>query len=206
MDEKEPVVFVVDDSGSVRKSLERLFRSAELKVECFESAQDFLNAKRHNGPSCIVLDVRMPGLSGFDLQDALGASGFIIPIIFLTGHGNVPQSVRAMKAGAVDFIEKPFEGEQLLDAVQKALEKDRLHRALENDIRQIMARVQSLTPREYQVFTHVIKGRLNKQIAFDLGTVEKTIKVHRAQVMRKMQVDSLAALVRMAEKAGLAGE
>ncbi|MDR3556265.1 MAG: response regulator transcription factor [Syntrophobacteraceae bacterium] len=206
MDEKEPVVFVVDDSGSVRKSLERLFRSAELKVECFESAQDFLNAKRHNGPSCIVLDVRMPGLSGFDLQDALGTSGFIIPIIFLTGHGNVPQSVRAMKAGAVDFIEKPFEGEQLLDAVQKALEKDRLHRALENDIRQIMARVQSLTPREYQVFTHVIKGRLNKQIAFDLGTVEKTIKVHRAQVMRKMQVDSLAALVRMAEKAGLAGD
>jgi FixJ family two-component response regulator len=206
MDEKEPVVFVVDDSGSVRKSLERLFRSAELKVECFESAQDFLNVKRHNGPSCIVLDVRMPGLSGFDLQEALGASGFIIPIIFLTGHGSVPQSVRAMKAGAVDFIEKPFEGEQLLDAVQKALEKDRLHRALENDIQQIKARVQSLTPREYQVFTHVIKGRLNKQIAFDLGTVEKTIKVHRAQVMRKMQVDSLAALVRMAEKAGLAGD
>lgn len=206
MDEKEPVVFVVDDSGSVRKSLERLFRSAELKVECFESAQDFLNAKRHNGPSCIVLDVRMPGLSGFDLQDALGASGFLIPIIFLTGHGNVPQSVRAMKAGAVDFIEKPFEGEQLLDTVQKALEKDRLHRALENDIQQIKARVQSLTPREYQVFTHVIKGRLNKQIAFDLGTVEKTIKVHRAQVMRKMQVDSLAALVRMAEKAGLTGD
>jgi FixJ family two-component response regulator len=206
MDEKEPVVFVVDDSGSVRKSLERLFRSAELKVECFESAQDFLNVKRHKGPSCIVLDVRMPGLSGFDLQEALGASGFIIPIIFLTGHGSVPQSVRAMKAGAVDFIEKPFEGEQLLDAVQKALEKDRLHRVLENDIQQIKARVQSLTPREYQVFTHVIKGRLNKQIAFDLGTVEKTIKVHRAQVMRKMQVDSLAALVRMAEKAGLAGD
>ncbi|MGC8494553.1 MAG: response regulator transcription factor [Syntrophobacteraceae bacterium] len=203
MDGREPVVFVVDDSVSVRKSLERLFRSVGLRVECFESAQDFLHGKRSNGPSCLVLDVRMPGLSGFDLQDALRADNLRIPIIFLTGHGTVPQSVRAMKAGAVDFIEKPFEDQLLLDAVQKAIERDRQERLVEDEIRQIKARIDSLTPREYQVLTEVIKGKLNKQIAFDLGTVEKTIKVHRGQVMRKMQVDSLAALVRMAEKAGV---
>ncbi len=172
-------------------------------MESYPSAQQFLNRPRHNGPSCIVLDVKMPGLSGFDLQDALIASDIRIPIIFLSGYGNIPQTVRAMKAGAIDFIEKPFDDKVLLEAVHKALEKNRIERLKENEIILLRERIQLLTAREYEVFTHVIRGKLNKQIAYDLGTVEKTIKVHRAQVMRKMQVQSLAELVRVAEKIGI---
>jgi FixJ family two-component response regulator len=203
MIEKDPLVFIIDDDASVRRSVERLFKSVGLKVEIFASAQEFLNRERPDGPSCIVLDVRMPGLSGFDLQDTLAAVNFRVPIIFLTGHGNIPLSVRAMKAGAIDFIEKPFDDQVLLEAVQKALEKDRQFRLAEAEVDEIKRRLETLTTREYQVFTHVICGQLNKQIAYDLGIVEKTIKVHRAQVMRKMQADSLADLVRMAGKAGI---
>jgi FixJ family two-component response regulator len=183
--------------------VERLFKSVGLKVEVFASAQEFLMRERPDGPSCIVLDVRMPGLSGFELQDTLAAVNFRVPIIFLTGHGNIPLSVRAMKAGAVDFIEKPFDDQVLLDAVQRALEKDRQFRLKEAEIDEIRRRLESLTAREYEVLTHVVCGKLNKQIAYDLGIVEKTIKVHRAQVMRKMQAESLADLIRMAGKAGI---
>lgn len=203
---EEPIVFVVDDSPSVRRSLERLIKSVGLKAECFGSAQEYLKRGPHSGPSCMILDMRMPGLSGLELQEALAASSIRIPIIFLTGHANVPESVRAMKAGAVDFIEKPFDDTVLLEAVQKALAEDRGERAKEDELRTIRERMQLLTPREYQVFTLVIRGKLNKQIAYDLGTVEKTIKVHRAQVMKKMQADSVAALVRAAERIGLGTE
>lgn len=203
MNQNEPIVFVVDDGISIRRSLERLMKSVGLRVETFASAQDFLSRERPVEPSCIILDVRMPGLSGFDLQDALAAVNFKIPIIFLTGHGNVPLTVRAMKAGAVDFIEKPFDDQVLLDAVRKALEKDRQDKEKEAEINEIRQRIQTLTSREYQVFTQVIQGKLNKQIAYDMGIVEKTIKVHRAQVMRKMQADSLASLIQMAGKAGI---
>lgn len=203
MNQHEPIVFVVDDGISIRRSLERLMKSVGLRVETFASAQDFLSRERPVEPSCIILDVRMPGLSGFDLQDALAAVNFKIPIIFLTGHGNVPLTVRAMKAGAVDFIEKPFDDQVLLDAVRKALEKDRQDKEKEAEINEIRQRIQTLTSREYQVFTQVIQGKLNKQIAYDMGIVEKTIKVHRAQVMRKMQADSLASLIQMAGKAGI---
>jgi FixJ family two-component response regulator len=203
MVEEEPLVFIIDDDASVRRSLERLFKSVGLKVEIFASAQEFLNRERPDRTSCIVLDVRMPGLSGFDLQDTLAAVNFRVPIIFLTGHGNIPLSVRAMKAGAIDFIEKPFNDQVLLDAVQKALEKDRQFRLKEAEVDEIKRRTATLSPREYEVFTHVICGKLNKQIAYELGIVEKTIKVHRAQVMRKMQADSLADLIRMAGKVGV---
>jgi FixJ family two-component response regulator len=203
MEEKDPIVFIIDDDASVRRSVERLFKSVGLKVEVFASAQEFLMRERPDGPSCIVLDVRMPGLSGFELQDTLAAVNFRVPIIFLTGHGNIPLSVRAMKAGAVDFIEKPFDDQVLLDAVQRALEKDRQFRLKEAEIDEIRRRLESLTAREYEVLTHVVCGKLNKQIAYDLGIVEKTIKVHRAQVMRKMRADSLADLIRMAGKAGI---
>jgi len=203
MTEKEPLVFIIDDDASVRRSLERLFKSVGLKVEIFASAREFLKRERPDGPSCIVLDVRMPGLSGFDLQDTLAEANFRVPIIFLTGHGNIPLSVRAMKAGAMDFIEKPFEDQVLLEAVQRGLEKDRQFRLKEAEVDEIKRRMETLTAREYEVFTHVIRGKLNKQVAYDLGIVEKTIKVHRAQVMRKMRADSLADLIRMAGKAGI---
>lgn len=203
MKSENPLVYVIDDNASVRRALERLLKSVGFKVESFASGQEFLSRERSSGPACVVLDVRMPGLSGFELQEELARSNIRIPIIFLTGHGNVPQSVRAMKAGAVDFIEKPFEDQILLDAIGKAIEKDRLDRIKEDEVNEIRERIKILTSREYEVFTHVIRGKLNKQIAFDLGTVEKTIKVHRGQVMRKMQADSVAALVRMAEKVGL---
>lgn len=206
MRKEEPIVFVIDDNSSIRQALERLIRSVSLKVKTFESAREFLSSGKYEGPSCIVLDVRMPGLSGFDLQEALISSKCDIPIIFLTGHGSIPQSVRAMKAGAVDFIEKPFDDSLLLDAIRKALDKASEARVNEAGIEMIRSRVRSLTPREHQVFTQVIRGRLNKQIAFDLGTVEKTIKVHRARVMQKMQAESVADLVRMAEKAGTGRE
>jgi FixJ family two-component response regulator len=194
----EPIVFVVDDDASVCKSLDRLIRSVGLKAETFTSAKDFLRREPHNGPSCLVLDVRMPGLSGLDLQRELAAKDYSIPIIFITGHGDIPMSVQAMKAGAADFLPKPFSDQELLDAIHAALEKDTLAREEREELSKIQRRIGSLTPREHEVFVRVVTGMLNKQIASELGASEKTVKVHRARVMEKMGVQSL---VRLAEKA-----
>jgi RNA polymerase sigma factor (sigma-70 family) len=201
--EPDPIVFIVDDDESVRKSLERLIISVGLKVETFSSAIEFLKRDSYHGPACLILDVRMPGLSGLDLQAELAKAQRTLSIVFITGHGNIPMSVQALKAGAVDFLEKPFEEQDLLDAVNLAIQKDRLAKEKLAELREIQERVESLTPREREVFALVVTGMLNKQIAFDLGISEKTIKVHRARVMQKMQADSLADLVRMSEKAGV---
>jgi FixJ family two-component response regulator len=200
--EDDPIVFIVDDDDSVRKALTRLMKSVGLTAETFTSADDFLRRESHNGPACLVLDIRMPGLSGLDLQDELVAAGRTLPIIFISAHGSIPISVRAMKAGAVDFIEKPFEDQTLLDAINQSLKKDRLAKLEQAELREIQQRVDSLTPREREVFAHVVSGELNKHIAFELGTTERTIKAHRARVMKKMQANSLADLIRLAEKVG----
>jgi len=202
MTDTDPIVFIVDDDDSVRKALSRLINSVGLNVETFASADDFLKRESHNGPACLVLDIRMPGLSGLDLQDELVAAGRTLPIIFVSGHGNIPLSVRAMKAGAVDFIEKPFEDQSLLDAINHSLKKDRQAKLEQAELREIQRRVDSLTPREREVFAHVVSGKLNKQIAFKLGTSERTIKAHRARVMKKMQANTLTDLIRLAEKVG----
>ena len=202
MTDTDPIVFIVDDDDSVRKALTRLINSVGLNVETFASAHDFLKRQPHNGPACLVLDIRMPGLSGLDLQDELVAAGRTLPIIFISAHGSIPISVRAMKAGAVDFIEKPFEDQTLLDAINQSLKKDRLAKLEQAELREIQQRVDSLTPREREVFAHVVSGELNKHIAFELGTTERTIKAHRARVMKKMQANSLADLIRLAEKVG----
>ena len=200
--EDDPIVFIVDDDDSVRKALTRLIKSVDLNAEAFASAHDFLKRESHNGPACLILDMRMPGLSGLDLQDELVAAGRTLPIIFISAHGNIPLSVRAMKAGAVDFIEKPFEDQTLLDAINQSLKKDRQVKLEQAELREIKRRVDSLTPRERQVFALVVSGKLNKQVAFELGTTERTIKAHRARVMKKMQANSLADLIRLAEKVG----
>lgn len=203
MTQPDPTVFVVDDDTAVRKALARLMRSVGLNVEMFASAQEFLRRERVEGPGCLVLDVRMPGLSGLDLQEALAAAGISIPIIFITGYGDIPMSVQAMKAGAVDFLPKPFKDQDLLDAIHQAIDRDIQRRQEQAQIAEIQDRVDSLTPREREVLALVVTGMLNKQIASELGTSEKTIKVHRARVMRKMQVMSVAELVRLAEKVGI---
>lgn len=203
MRETEPIVFIVDDDESVRKALSRLIKSVGLKVETFSSANDFLKRDPYDGPACLVLDIRMPGLSGLDLQTELAKSKRTLSIIFITGHANIPMSVQAIKAGAVDFLEKPFEEQTLLDAINLAIQKDRAAKEKLAKLSKIHQRVESLTPREREVFALVVTGMLNKQIAFKMGISEKTIKAHRARVMQKMQVDSLADLVRMAEKAGI---
>lgn len=203
MTEQNPTVFVVDDDASVLRSLERLIRSVGLNVETFTSPKEFLAADRPNWPSCLVLDVRMPGMSGLDLQEELIAAGYSMPVIFLTGHGDIPMSVRAMKAGAMDFLQKPFNDQDLLDAIHRAIDKDRRTRQERIELSEIQRRVDSLTPREREVFGLVVKGRLNKQIAYELGLSEKTVKVHRARVMEKMQAESLANLVRWADKVGI---
>ena len=201
MTENEPIVFIVDDDDSVRKSLARLIKSVGLKVETFSSANDFLKRDSYDGPSCLVLDIRMPGLSGLDLQAELAGAQRTLSIVFISGHGNITMSVQAIKAGAVDFLEKPFEEQDLLDAVHLAIQKDRAAKQKLADLSKIQERVESLTPREREVFAFVVTGMLNKQIAFEMGISEKTIKVHRARVMQKMQAESLADLVRLAEKA-----
>ncbi len=203
MTSSDAIVFVVDDDSSVRSALKRLIKSVGHKVTTFSSAREFLDHDHPDAPSCLVLDIRMPGLSGLELQEQMAALGLNMPIIFITGHGNIPTSVRAMKAGAVDFLEKPFDDQALLDAIHHAIAKDTQAKREQTEIRDIKQRVTSLTPREYEVFSFVVTGMLNKQIAFDLGTSEKTIKVHRARVMQKMSAESLAALVRLAEKAGV---
>ena len=203
MTELHHVVFIVDDDASVRDALKRLIRSVGLRVELFGSAQEFLQRGRPDVPSCLVLDVRLPGKSGFDLQRQLAEANIDIPIIFITGHGDIPMSVRAMKAGAVEFLAKPFRDQDLLDVIQVALERDRATRQREAEIATLRDRFESLTPREQEVLPWVVSGLLNKQIADAIGTSEATVKVHRSQLMRKMGAKSLADLVRMADKMGV---
>lgn len=200
MTDTDPTVFVVDDDASVRRSLARLIRSIGLKVEVFSSAQEFLNRNYYDGPGCMVLDVRMPGLSGIQFQEYLADAGYNIPIIFITGHGNIPMSVKAMKAGAVDFLTKPFNDQDLLDAIQEAIKEHTRIRREKAELAEIHQCAEALTLRERDVFVHLMAGMLNKQIAYELGISEKTVKVHRAQIMQKMQAESLADLVRMFEK------
>jgi FixJ family two-component response regulator len=197
------MVFVVDDDASVRKSLSRVISEAGYRVQTYASPREFLTRVPEPGPSCLVLDVRMPGVSGFELQQTLTSAVHEIPIIFITGHGDIPMSVKAMKAGAVDFLTKPFSAKELLDAIQRAVAKDTRGLSTEAREDEIRARVRRLTPRESQVFALVVTGMLNKQIASELGIGEKTVKVHRARVMEKMQAGSIAALVRLADAAGI---
>lgn len=197
------VVFVVDDDASVRKSLRRLISEAGYRVQAYASPREFLAREPEPGPSCLVLDVRMPGVTGLELQQTLAGAVHEIPIIFITGHGDISMSVKAMKAGAVDFLTKPFTGKDLLEAIHRAVAKDRRDLGTEAREDEIRARVKLLTPRQSQVFALVVTGLLNKQIAAELGIGEKTVKVHRARVMQKMQAGSVAALVRLADAAGI---
>lgn len=203
MTDSEALVFVVDDDDSVRKALARLMRSVGLNVETFGSASEYLAREPHPGPACVILDVRMPGLSGLDLQKELAASGSTLSVIFMTGHGTVPMSVQAMKAGAMEFLEKPIDDQTLIDAVHEALKKNQQARQKKAELTEIHERVNSLTSREREVFGLIVTGKLNKQIASELGTSEKTVKAQRAQVMKKMHADSLADLVRLAIKVGI---
>lgn len=203
MTEAPPIVYVVDDDPSVRRAIKRLIGSAGLQVELFGSAPEFLCSTRPDALSCLVLDIKLPGISGLDFQRQLAEADIHIPIIFITGRGDIPMSVRAMKAGAVEFLTKPFRDQDLMDAIQLALERDRARRQQESEVRALRERFESLTPREREVLGLVVSGRLNKQIAADLGTSEITIKVHRGSIMRKMQADSLADLVSMAGRLGL---
>ena len=197
------VVFVVDDDPSMRRSLETLLRSVGLEVRLFSSAQEFMEAERPNAPGCLVLDVRLPGMSGLAFQQELGKAGVALPVIFITGHGDVPMTVRAMKAGAVEFLTKPFDDQVLLDAIHAAIERDRARRREAVSLAALQARYQELTEREKQVMKLVVVGRVNKQIAAELGLSLVTVKVHRGQVMRKMLAKSVAELVRMADRLGL---
>jgi FixJ family two-component response regulator len=204
MSPKIPVVFVVDDDRSVRESLRRLVASVGMNVEVFPTAQAFLDAPRGDVPACLVLDVRLPGLSGLDLQRKLLNANATLPIIFLTGHGDIPMSVQAMKAGAVEFLTKPFRGQDLLDAIRHAVERDRAARDDRQELAELRRRYETLTPRERDVMAGVVAGLLNKQIAAEFGTTEATVKEQRAQVMLKMQVGSLPDLVRSAGRLGIA--
>lgn len=203
MTEAGGVVFVIDDDPSMRESLKNLIRSVGLRAEAFASADEFLGSKRLHGPGCLVLDVRMPGMSGLDLQKRMVEAGTDIPIIFLTGHADIPMSVQAMKAGAVEFLTKPVREQDLLDAIQQALERDRAAVAKRAEVDDLRDRFDSLTPRERDVMRYVIAGLLNKQIAGELDMSEATVKIHRHHVMEKMRAGSLAELVRMADRLGL---
>jgi FixJ family two-component response regulator len=203
MTEADTTVFVVDDDPPMREALNNLLRSVRLRVEAFDSAQEFLRRKRSDVPGCLVLDVRLPGLSGLDLQKRLVEAGTEIPIVFITGHGDIPMSVRAMKAGAVEFLTKPFREQDLLDAIQQALKRDRNVREQRAEIEKLRSRFGSLTAREREVMNLMVAGLLNKQIAGELGRTEATVKIHRHQVLEKMGAGSLAELVRMADRLGI---
>jgi FixJ family two-component response regulator len=203
MSETDGLVFIVDDDESMRESLKNLIRSVGLRVEAFTSAQEFLRSKRPDVPGCLVLDVRLKGLSGLDLQKRIAAADMEIPIIFISGHGDIPMTVQAMKAGAMEFLTKPLRDQDLLDAIQHALERDRKARAQREEIQKLRCRFESLTQREREVMGLVVTGLLNKQIAAELGTSEATVKIHRHQVMDKMAANSVAELVRMSDRLGL---
>ena len=203
MSEDNPVVFVIDDDRSVREALEGLLRSVGLKVQAFASTQDFLQFDRPDAAGCLVLDVRLPGLSGLDFQRELAKSNNPLPIIFITGHGDIPMSVRAIKAGAIEFLTKPFRDQELLDAVQHGIEQDRVQRTQAMAVAGLRERFDALTSRERQIMELVVTGRPNKQLAAELDVSEITVKVHRGNVMRKMQAKSLAELVRMADRLGI---
>jgi len=205
MREETPSIVVIDDDALIRKSLDNLFRSIGFQVELFASPEEFLQSNRLDRPGCMVLDVRFPGRSDLDMQQEFAAANIQLPIIFITGCGDIPMSVRAMKAGAVEFLTKPFRDQDLLDAVGAALEKDRVRRSGETRIAELRSRFDTLTGRERQVLGLVVAGRLNKQIAGDLGISDMTVKMHRRQVMRKMQAAGLALLVRLADELGISG-
>jgi RNA polymerase sigma factor (sigma-70 family) len=200
--ETDPTVFVVDDDAAVRESLQWLIKTAGLNVECYGTAQEFLDVYDKSRPGCLVLDVRMPGLSGLDLQEQLGALGMTLPVIIITGHGEVPLAVRAMKGGAIDFLEKPFSDQLLLDRIREAIAKDEQDRQEQARRAQAAERLALLTPREREVMAMVVDGKANKQIAASLQISQKTVEAHRAQVMRKMEAGSVAELVRLAQAAG----
>ena len=202
MSTEEPVVFVVDDDEEIRAAMRSLLASVGLRVETFATAQDFLGSRRPDAPACLVLDVRLPGLSGLDLQQELIQAGIPIPIVFISGHGDIPTSVQAIKAGAVEFLTKPVRDHQLLDAIRRAIVDDQRERPRRAELAQLRRRYGSLTPREREVMTMVVAGLLNKQAAARIGTSEITVKIHRAHIMRKMCADSVADLVRMTERLG----